>query len=238
MQGIILGDAYKLIKEIPDKSIDCIITDPPYDIKVEHGAGAFGVKKKVNYKELADIASGFDYSILDDFVRVLKKINIYIFCSRSQFLPLLNYFVKQKECNWSLINWHKDNVLPACGNRYLSDTEYCLFFREKGVKVYGNFETKRTYYITHRNTLDKKTFNHPTPKPLFIIKNFVINSTQKGEQILDPFSGSGTVAAACEELGRSYVAFENNKSFYDASLQRLAYIKAQNRLFKEKGLYG
>lgn len=237
MKRLVFGDAYNLIKEIPDNSIDCIITDPPYDIKVTQGTGTFGEKKKLNYTELINISNGFDCSILDEFVRVLKKINIYIFCSRTQFIALFDYFVKQHECNWTLINWHKDNVIPACGNKYLSDTEYCLFFRGKGVKVFGNAETKRTYYITHRNMQDKKNFNHPTPKPLFIIKNFVINSTQKGDIILDPFSGSGTVAAACEELERGYVAFENDKNFYDASVKRIEAVKSQTKILNEGDLY-
>ena len=73
MQKIILGNSYKLIKEIETNSVDLVLVDPPYDIKVKQGSGAFGVKKKLNYKQLESISESFDFSILDEFVRVLKK---------------------------------------------------------------------------------------------------------------------------------------------------------------------
>lgn len=231
MQGLILGDSYKLIKHIPDNSIDCIVTDPPYEMAVTQGSGNFGAEKNINYAQYADISGGFDYSILDEFVRVLKRINLYIFCSRSQILPLLKYFVDDKGCNWTPLNWHKDNVCPACNNRYASDTEYCLFFREKGVKVYGTFETKKTYCVTHMNTKDKRLYNHPTPKPLNFVKNMIFNSTKEGDIVLDPFSGSGTTAVACELLKRRYIAIEIDEKFYKSSIGRLEAVTAQGKLF-------
>lgn len=221
MQKIILGNYYKLIKGIDTNSVDLVLVDPPYDIKVKHGAGAFGVKKKLNYKQLESISDSFDFSILDEFVRVLKKINIYIFCSQSQVLPLLKYFVEDKGCNWTLISWCKDNVVPACNNRYASDKEICLFFRETGVKVYGTFKTKRTWYVTHTNVKDKRLYSHPTPKPLELIRNFIFNSTLEGDLVIDTFSGSGTTAVACKELNRRCIAIEKDKNFYKSSVERL-----------------
>lgn len=221
MQEIILGNAYELIKKIGDNTIDCIITDPPYEINTKQGGGAFGVEKKLNYGQLKYIADGFDYAILDDFVRVLKKINIYIFCSRKQIIPLLKYFVIDRGCNWTPISWHKDNPVPACNNKYVSDTEYCLFFRDKGVQLYGTAETKRTYYVTHTNIKDKREYGHPTPKPQHIIENFIINSTLEGDLILDPFSGSGTTAVSCKKLKRNCIAFELKKEHFITSTERL-----------------
>ena len=74
-------------------------------------------------------------------------------------LSMIRYFVENKKCNFNLITWHKTNPVPACGNKYLTDTEYCLFFREKGVKIYGEFSTKFTYYVTPKNVKDKKLYN-------------------------------------------------------------------------------
>lgn len=222
MQKIILGNSYELIKGLATDSVDLVLVDVPYDIKVTQGSGAFGVKKRLNYKQLESISEGFDYAILDEFVRVLKKINLYIFCSRSQILPLLKYFVEERGCNWTQINWCKDNVIPACNNRYASDTETCLFFRESGVPVYGTFETKRTWYVTHTNVKDKKLYNHPTPKPLHIIKNLIFNSTKEGDLVLDTFSGSGATPVACKELNRRCIAFEKDEKYFKTSTERLA----------------
>lgn len=168
------------------------------------------------------MADGFSEAVLDELCRVLKKINIYLFCSQRQIMPLLDYFVTRHGCNWNLLTWHKSNPVPACGNKYLTDTEYILFFREKGVRVHGEFNTKRTWYVTPLNQSDKKKYGHPTIKPLEIVKNLVTNSTEPGAVVLDPFMGSGTTAVACQETGRSYIGFEINPEYHATALQRTA----------------
>ena len=197
------ADCYEAIKDIPDKSVDLIYTDIPYDLEGNGGGGCFGSKKRDYHKEyervsensnasglskrmaknnnnIKDIAFGIDYSILDDFIRVLKKIHIYIWCSKKQIPFLLNYFL-DKGCFWDLFVWHKTNPIPTCNNKYLSDTEYCLIFREEGTSVnYGTYKTKSKYYISEINKKDKDLFNHPTIKPLEVVKNHIINSTQEG----------------------------------------------------------
>jgi len=240
-------NCYEAIKQIPDKSIDLVYMDPPYILETE-GAGFFGKKSddySIAYKgkkaytwggeryvmqEINDIKNGFDFKLFDELIRVMKKINIYIWCSQKQLVPILNYFI-DKKCNWNLITWHKSNPIPACGNKYLSDTEYCLFFREKGVKIHGTFDTKFTYYVTTSNMKDKKEFNHPTIKPLDIVKNHIINSSQENDLILDPFIGSGTTAVACKELKRNYLGFEINKTYYETALKRLDTKIEQTNIF-------
>ena len=85
-----------------------------------------------------------------------KKINIYIFCSKRQVKDLLQYFVG-KGCNYEILTWHKQNPSPLKNNNYLPDTEYVIFAREKGVRLYGNYHTKRKYYISGVNQVDKKS---------------------------------------------------------------------------------
>ena len=152
---------------------------------------------------------------------LLKKVNIYIFCSQKQIIPLLDYFVKKKKCNWNLLTWHKTNPVPACGNKYLTDTEYILFFREKGVPIHGEFKTKFTYYVTPLNQKDKKKFGHPTIKPLEIIENLIVNSSNEGDVIIDPFIGSGTTAVACINTNRHYIGFELNEEYVEIAEKRI-----------------
>ncbi|MDY0278394.1 MAG: hypothetical protein RBQ97_09970, partial [Acholeplasma sp.] len=70
---IYLGDSYELIKKIPDKSVDCIYTDVPYLMQSGgKGGGAFGDRvHKLIRRDMKNIIEGFDYSILDDFMRVM-----------------------------------------------------------------------------------------------------------------------------------------------------------------------
>lgn len=217
---LIQGDCLKILKTIPDKSIDLIVTDPPYVIQTR-GAGLYKQADKQYVKELDNIKDGFDKAILDEMCRVLKKINIYFFCSQAQIIPLLDYFVKERGCNWNLLCWHKTNPVPACGNKYLTDTEYILFFREKGVKIYGEFKTKFTYYVTPLNQKDKKLWEHPTIKPLDIIANLVINSTNEGNVVMDPFMGSGTTGVACKHTNREFIGIELDDKYFSIAKKRI-----------------
>ena len=214
------GNCLNLLKQLPDKSIDLVVTDPPYVID-NKGGGLYTQEDKQYVKQLEGIKDGFSTEVLDELCRVMKNINIYLWCSQKQLFPLIEYFVEGKKCNFNLITWHKTNPIPACGNKYLTDTEYCLFFREKGVKIYGEFSTKFTYYVTPLNQKDKKLYNHPTIKPLDIIQNLVVNSSLEGDIVLDPFLGSGTTAVACVNTGRHYIGFELDPQYYDIACKRL-----------------
>ncbi len=223
-------DCYQAIKHLPDSCIDLIITDPPYEQDVAHSSGAFGIDKKLNYKQIADISCGIDYSILDEFVRVLKRINLYIWCSRRQIPKLIDYFVTNRKCRYNIITWHKSNAIPAANNCYVSDTEYCLYFRERGVKLYGSVVTKRTYYITPTNKADKDKFGHPTIKPLGIIQNFIINSSKAGDVVFDPFAGSGTTGVAAKNNNRQYILFEKDENRYLQAKNRLNNIQIDGQM--------
>lgn len=173
---IILGDAYELIKQVPDKSVDLIITDPPYNISVLHG-GPMVRQKRFQYLYQSLNANGldrgFDISILDEFVRVMKKINIYLWCSKDQIYKYLDYFVEKKGCNFEILIWAKSNPIPFCGHHFLKDKEYCLYFWETGVQLNTTASNAKTVYLTPLNTADKKLYDHPTIKPLEIIENLI-----------------------------------------------------------------
>lgn len=227
-------DSYNAIKKIPDKSIDLIIIDPPYLIDKHGSGGAFGAGRQKFHDEIRTLADGINYDILEEFVRVMKKINIYIFCNKEQILEYLIFFIKQKNCYFDLLVWHKLNPIPTCNNKYLSDTEYILFFREKGVKLYGTYKTKYKYFITEKNVKDKKIYHHPTIKPLKIIETLVFNSTCEGDLVADFFVGSGTTAVASKYLNRKYIGFEINKDYYDSAKKRLSNMVKQEEIDFEK----
>ncbi len=127
LNKITCGDSYKLIKELPDKSVDCIYTDIPY-LYNQGGSGSSALaertakkrlelmgcydryltnkdtskgealriaknKKKQNL-DIISIEDGIDYAILDDFVRVMKKINCFIWCSKLQIFDIMKYFLR------------------------------------------------------------------------------------------------------------------------------------------------
>ena len=214
---ITCGDCYELIKQLPDKSVDLIVTDPPYELETR-GAGFHN--KRDYYDELHEegLSQGIDDNLLKEFVRVMKCVNIYLFCNKNQLRQYFDFF---KDFNCDLLVWYKTNPIPTVNNKYLSDLEYIFFAREKGVKLGGQYETLSKVYSSAVNKKDKEFFEHLTPKPLLLIKKLIKNSSNENDIVLDPFMGSGTTAVACKELNRRFVGFEIMQKYVDIANDRL-----------------
>jgi DNA modification methylase len=99
------------------------------------------------------------------------------------------------------------------------------------VALGGSYDTKRTFYTTLRNQEDNIKYGHPTVKPLHIIQNLIVNSTDMGGVILDPFIGSGTTAVACIKEKRHFIGYELNKDYYDKAVRRIQAEQAQLTFF-------
>lgn len=178
-------DCIEGMRQMPDGCVDLCIADPPYAFKATTGGGAFGSmsddgsKGRAYHAELFPMSKGFTVDWLEEACRLCKIPNLYVFCSKGQVLQLLQ-FADAKRLNADILTWHKPNPVPTCSNKYLSDTEYIIFMRGKGARVYGSYETKRKWWVQQVNTADKKLYGHPTVKPLNIIKQLIINSSQMG----------------------------------------------------------
>lgn len=223
------GDCLELMKDIPDKSIDLVVIDPPYELETQRGGGFFRENNKNRRKyqdEIENMMSGITEELLDIICNKMKKVNMYIFCSRTQMLFLLNYADK-KSFSWNLLTWHKTNPIPTCNNKYLNDTEYIVFMREKGVPVYGDYHTKKSYFVTPVNKKEKQLYKHPTIKPLDIIKNLIINSSQENDTILDCFMGSGSTGVACANTNRNFIGIELDEKYFNIAKERIEKISLE-----------
>ena len=195
-------DCYKAIKELPDKSIDCIYTDVPYLLPNTRGGGGFMAERidRICDIELKDIKSGFDLNILNEFVRINKTLNIYIWCNKFLVKDILDYFVDVVGCKkYEIMVWCKDNPIPMTNNVWLSDVEYCLWFGETATKLNDGYELKSKWYSSPINKKDKDKFAHPTIKPIELVKRHLLHTTQPNDIVLDCFMGSGTTCVACKE---------------------------------------
>ena len=231
------GDSYEFIKQIPDKSVDCIYTDIPYLYETTSVGGKSALTKRINKvanEYLKDISNGIDYGIFDQFMRVMKKVNCYIWCSKMQINDIMNYFI-QKGFNYEILVWCKTNPTPATNNVWLPDLEYCLYFREKGVRLNDGYELKSKYFTSPINVEDKSNFNHPTIKPLELVKRHLLHTTQENDIVLDCFSGSGTTCVACKEIGRQFIGIEIDEKWHKISVDRLNGIntKGQTSIFTD-----
>lgn len=219
------GNSYELIKTLPDKSIDLVVTDPPYLIEsTETGSKsrlAKSIQKMNNQLAEGGLTTGVNNTILEELVRVMKKINIYIWCNHKQLPQYLDYFVTRLGCRFDILIWNKTNATPLFNNKYLTDKEYCLYFRRGGHCNPVSYESAKTVYYQPINLKDKQTWGHPTIKPLNIIENLILNSSLEGQTILDPFMGSGTTGIACKMHNRNFIGMEIDKTFYKTAEERI-----------------
>ena len=215
-----LGDCYELIKKIPDNSIDLIIIDPPYEFSTLGGQGIGSVRKVFDEIENQKLNVGIDEKLFEELKRVMREFNIYIWCNKTMIPKLIEYFVLKNNCLMDIISWHKINAMPLCGGTYMPDTEYCLYFK-KNRKLNTTYDTAKTHYELPINIEDKKKYKHPTIKPLNIIKNFINNSSNENDIVLDCFCGSGTTCVAAKETGRRFIGMEINPKYYKIAVDRL-----------------
>lgn len=223
LNNIYCGDSYVLIKQIPDKSIDCIYIDAPY-YYTGNGGGSSRIAQQITKmkKELQanNIYDGFNYEIFNDFVRIMKKINCFIWCSKEQIYPILKWWNENTNCTYQILTWNKTNPVPMCRGNWLSDIEYCLYFN-RGTKLNDGIQYKSKWYTSALNVKDKKKFMHPTCKPVELIKRHLLHTTQPNDIVVDFFSGSGSTAVACKEIGRQYLGFEISEKWWSISIDRL-----------------
>ena len=171
------GDCREVLATIPDGSVDLVVMDPPYEFGSVTGGGAFGTSNREYHGKLEPISHGLDLELLESIVSKMKAVNAYIFCNKTQLRMYLDHF-EGRGCNVDVLTWHKTNPTPTCNNKYLSDTEYVVYARDPGVRLYGTYESKRKFWVTPVNREDRDRYGHPTVKPLDIVSTLVSNSSQ------------------------------------------------------------
>jgi len=214
---LIHGNCIDVLRTMPDQSIDCVVTDPPYIVAAK-GCGLAGDRQYLADISAAGLDAGFDTTILGEFLRVLKVPNLILFCSRLQLRDHLNW-AHSLQLNWSLICWHKPNPTPLTHNNYLPDTEYVLHFWN-GKTLGGAYHSKRRFYLLPSCT---NSIGHPTAKPIQIVKNLILNAASvPGSIILDPFMGSGTTGVAAVQLGHDFIGIELSGDYLAIAKRRIA----------------
>lgn len=211
---------------------DLIYTDPPYDISATNGGGSMHKSGKLSsLKELAEANINKGYN-LEEFgelaIQLQNNINMYFWCNKIQIPRYLDFYVNKHKCKFDILFWTKTNPLPTYSNKYLSDTEYCLYFRKGGYCMPQSYDDARTFYQAPINAKDKKLYNHPTIKPVEVVTRHIRNSTKEGALVLDPFMGSGTTGVACRDLGRNFVGIEIDETYFNIAKGRI-----ENELTKE-----
>ena len=214
-------DCLEGFKQIPDNSIDLVVTDPPY--KVISGGnkdrGTNGFPNSVLNRNDGKI---FDFNDIDmkdwipEIYRILKE-NADFYCM-TNVINLEEVLRIGRESGFKLHNilvWDKGSCNP---NRwYMKNCEFTIFFYKGEAKTINNPSSKQVHMI--KNIVGNK--NHPTEKPVELFEMYIENSSNKGDLVLDPFMGSGSAAVACKKCGRNYLGFEIDPKYYEVCQERL-----------------
>ncbi len=216
---IYLGDCLELIKDIPDESIDCVITDPPYCV----GSTSNGLKANHtdNY-----IIKPFFKSLLEEFKRVLKPTGQYYINTDWRTYPIMYDVIMSVMPLKNLIVWDYDWI--KTGNYYRYRHEFIMY----GCK---NPKQKRTFGGGEPDVWRIKPVNpsrprfHAAQKPLELIEKMIINSTNENDFILDTFLGSGSTVIAAMKTNRNFIGFELNEDTYKIADQRIEDNKSKGK---------
>jgi site-specific DNA-methyltransferase (adenine-specific) len=206
LNKIYCADCLELMQEIPDKSIDLLLTDPPYGIKRDKGFegfggfGGFGTPiARRRYEEDDWDSERPTKEIFNGIIRISKNAIIFGGNFFTDLLPQSNHWLV----------WDKLNTMPTFGDCELAWTN----FPRNSVKKYE---------LQYNGLLGKESERfHPTQKPLKLMEWCLKNYSKEGDLVLDPFLGSGTTAVACKRLGRNFIGIEKEQKYVEIALKRL-----------------
>ena len=199
-----LGDCLEVMKSMPDKSVDAIITDPPYGIGEDiRKADASGRTEFTTTKR-------WDLKIPDkEYFEEMFRIG------NDQVIWGGNYFVDYLRNSRCWLIWDKMQKFSG------ADAELAWTSFDKSTKV---FRKSRVEFHSEEKKM------HPTQKPLSLMKWVLENYTNEGDTILDPFMGSGTTGVACVQTGRNFIGIEIDPTYFAIAERRIKEAQEQLKL--------
>lgn len=213
-------DAETVKKLLDGRKADIVFTDPPYLLETEGGCkGQLGKSLKKQGKEI-EFISDFNPT---NFLHVLPSVfngnmNAYIFCNKELLPDYLN-FAKDKRYSWNVLVWKKPNGIPI-GDSHRPDIEYLILYRKNAIWNNGTSANYSRCLEFSRVQKTEENGNHPTIKPVELIANELVISSNVGSLCVDFFGGSGSTLIACEQLNRTCYMMELDPHYCDVIIQR------------------
>jgi DNA modification methylase len=224
-QDIWHGDSRELCKKLKDDSVTCVITDPPFGVDNQSNS-ATTAEGKANARKIAndespEIAIGIFDEVMDALLPKTKAdADLYIFTAHQvlkEWLDVADRLKRHGFVRTGILVWMKDG--PGMGNldAWGMSHEFCIFLK-KGKRA--RTDTRRSGVI-HVPQVRPDKLIHPHEKPLPLIEMLLKHSTSQGDLAVDPFGGSGTLARACKNTGRSGLSIELDELNYKRSYEAL-----------------
>ncbi|NLM83757.1 MAG: site-specific DNA-methyltransferase [Clostridiales bacterium] len=248
---IILGDAFEALGRLPERCVDLLIVDPPYNLSKTYGTRVF---RKMGASDYAD----FTRAWLDAVRRTLKETaSVYVCCDWVSSLIigslLGEYFTVRSRITWqrekgrgALKNWK--NALEDIWFATVSDTYTfnvrAVMQRRRVIAPYRENGRPKDWMETDggrfRDTYPSNFWDdisipywsmpentdHPAQKPEKLMAKLILASSNPGDLVLDPFGGVGTSAVVAKKLGRRFICIEREASYCALAQKRLELAEA------------
>jgi len=222
--NLIQGDCLETLKQLPDKSIDLILTDPPY-----------GINYKSNWREHSRKIENFNILKNDDSlewfelfynesIRVLKE-NSLLYCFGNLFS--LTEIIKKNIIPSTLLIWDKKGKCMGDLNFWKNDYEFIFIFKKGKPKL--SFLQRPSCFL--QSFQDSSKYQHPTQKPVDLLEKIIITSCSENDLILDCFMGSGSTGVASLKNNRRFIGVELDKEYFKIAKERCEQWENQERLF-------
>jgi site-specific DNA-methyltransferase (adenine-specific) len=244
---IINQDLYEVINFLPDKFVDLLFIDPPYNLNKKFSSINFKEMKDDDYESWTD-------SWLSKLVKILKpNASIYFCCDWKTSIPAYNvlkkYFIIRNRITWerekgrgAKENWknsYEDIWYCTVSEKFTFNTEAVKLKRlvrapyktEDGNPKDWKSENGKNFRVTHPSNLwtditipfwsMPENTDHPTQKPEKLLAKIIIASTNENDFVFDPFLGSGTTTVTAKKLNRKFCGVEVDETFTSLALKRL-----------------
>lgn len=203
------GDCLELMRDIPDGSVDMVLTDIPYGEVVQQSSGLRLLDR--GDADRCDIDLG---RLCEQFVRIAIG-SIYIFCGTEQISTLVGH-LRRTGLTTRVGVWEKTNPSPMNGKRlWISGLEFCVFARKPN--AYFSEHCKKAIW----RSASGRAKTHPTEKPISIMERLIIASCPNGGTVLDCCAGSGTTGVAARNCGRNFILIEREPKYVEVIRNRL-----------------
>lgn len=238
------GDVIKCLEKIPDSSVELIFADPPYNIGKKFGGNKYK-KEEQEYLEWC-------YEWLDTCIKKLTPTGSMYVMTSTQNMPFFDIHLRGKVNVLNRIVWHYDSSGVQAKKYFGSMYEPILFFSKSekkytfnadDIKVEAKTGSKRKlidyrknppqpynttkipgnvwYYSRVRYRMEEYE-NHPTQKPIALLERIIKASSNKGDTVLDPFSGTFTTSYVAKSLERKSIGIELEEEYLKIGLRRLS----------------
>ena len=235
------------LASLPDKSIDHVITDPPYEAEAHEKGKRQGPAFTGNdYERMRATGSAakatkrvvdeeFDFAAITEeqrssvggHVARLARQSALVFCQVEAVIAWRDAMAGLEYRR--TIPWVKPDAMPSLHGRWPGQSfEAIVLATVKGARPFP-VGGKAKWYSHTRKHYAREGRPHPTLKPLELMLEIVEDFTQPGDLILDPFMGSGTTGVACRMLGRRFIGWEMNRDYFEIAQRRIAGEEAKPR---------